>query len=54
MAVELERLRNTANRNNLLPHDDYHELLDLAMVVNPYAEFNNFTMKKPRAYNKNR
>ena len=54
MAVELERVRNTATRNNLLPCDDYLELLDLAVVMNPYAEFNNFTMKKPRACNKAR
>ena len=54
VAIDLEKLRNTPNRNNHLPRDDYRELLDLALVVNPFSSPQRFNMKKPGAHNKAR
>ena len=55
VAQELTKLRHTRNRNNLLPRDDYRELLDLCLLLNPFSDSGaNFCAFKPGAYTKAR
>ena len=54
VAMELARLLTTRNRKDILPRDDYRELLELALLVNPFAAPAKHTIKKPGAHNKAR
>ena len=47
---ELSAVLNSRNKNNLLPRDDYKELLELALLLNPYALGVKHTIKKPGAH----
>ena len=51
---ELTAVLNNRNKNNLLPRDDYKELLELALLLNPYALGVKHTIKKPGAHHKAR
>ena len=54
MAQELTALLHTRNKKNLLPRDDYKELLELALLLNPFAIGVKHSIKKPGAHNKAR
>ena len=54
VAMELTRLLTTRGKNDLLPRDDYRELLELAFLVNPFAAPVKHTIKKPGGHNKAR
>ena len=55
VAQELTKLKQSRNRNNLLPRDDYRELLELCLVINPFSDFGeDFCANKPGAYTKAR
>ena len=49
--MELSHVRNSPNK---LPRDDYRELLDLALLINPFSDSGTVTIKKPGAHNKAR
>ena len=51
---ELTALLHTRNKKNLLPRDDYKELLELALLLNPFALGVRHSIKKPGAHHKAR